>query len=70
MIWGLTKKADVVHAFRNNHTVCPSKGGYHSWLFVARPDWNPDHPLTCKYCRCLLVFEEKERAVSPISPTS
>jgi hypothetical protein len=70
-IWGLTRKMDVVHYFRDGRSICPtSKGHGHGWLFVSRPDWTPEHPFTCEKCRKILDFEKKESQVSPVSPLS
>jgi hypothetical protein len=74
--YGLTKKTDFIHFFRNNHTICPtsstSKGKGHAWLFVARPDHVPTPgDLTCPACLKILEFEAREaRGKPPHSPQS
>jgi hypothetical protein len=70
--YGLTKKMDFIHYFRNGHTICPtSKGRGHAWLFVARPDHVPScGDLTCPACLKLLEFEAREQSKTPESPLS
>jgi hypothetical protein len=63
--WGITRKLDLVHYFRNSRTICEGKNHRKGWLFIARPDWTPTAPDTCPVCLRVLELEQIEQGVQP-----
>jgi len=64
--WGITRKLDLVHFFRNKKTVCEgNKNHRHGWLFIARPNWVPGARDTCPVCLKVLDLEQIEQGVQP-----
>jgi hypothetical protein len=73
-VWGITRKMDEIHFFRNGRKLCPGHSQRHGWLFIARPNWQPYFPNTCKFCLKILELEQLEQSLvsqqSPFSLTS
>lgn len=60
-VWGITKTdRKTVHLFRHGRRLCPGKNGGHGFLFLPRPNWDPELPGTCEICKDILALERKE----------
>jgi hypothetical protein len=70
-IWGITRKMNIVHCFRDGRVIHPTGPcGKRGWLFMPRPKWNTAAPDTCPICLRVLELEQIEESLSKLSELS